>query len=50
MRKILALVAMLGLDVDPTMAAALFDERAKKFTAGYDFLQTTQVPGGAHGL
>jgi formylglycine-generating enzyme required for sulfatase activity len=39
MRKILALVVVLGLDVDPTMAAALFDERAKKFTAGYDFLK-----------
>jgi formylglycine-generating enzyme required for sulfatase activity len=39
MRKILALVVMLGLDVDPTMAAALFDERAKKFTAGYEFLK-----------
>jgi formylglycine-generating enzyme required for sulfatase activity len=38
MRKILALVALLGLDADPTMSAALFDERAKKFTAGYDFL------------
>ena len=39
MRKILALVVVLGLDVDPTMAAALFDERAKKFTAGYEFLK-----------
>ena len=29
MRKILALVVMLGLDADPTMAAALFDERAR---------------------
>ncbi|MEO8341348.1 MAG: SUMF1/EgtB/PvdO family nonheme iron enzyme [Nitrospirota bacterium] len=38
MRKILALVALLGLDADPTMAAALFDERAKKFAAGYEFL------------
>lgn len=39
MRKILALVVLLGLDVDPTMAAALFDERAKKFNAGYNFLK-----------
>ena len=39
MKKILVLVAMLGLDADPTMAAALFDERAKKFTAGYEFLK-----------
>jgi formylglycine-generating enzyme required for sulfatase activity len=39
MRKILALAALLGLDADPTMSAALFDERAKKFSAGYEFLQ-----------
>ena len=39
MRKILALVVVLGLDADPTMSAALFDERAKKFTAGYEFLK-----------
>ena len=39
MRKILALVVLLGLDVDPTMATALVDERAKKFTAGYNFLK-----------
>ncbi|OAI44395.1 hypothetical protein AYO43_09225 [Nitrospira sp. SCGC AG-212-E16] len=39
MRKILILVVLLGLNVDPTMAAALFDERAKKFTAGYEFLK-----------
>ena len=39
MRKILALIVVLGLDVDPTMAAALFDERAKKFTAGYEYLK-----------
>jgi formylglycine-generating enzyme required for sulfatase activity len=38
MRKIIALVALLGFDADPTMSAALFDERAKKFAAGYDFL------------
>ena len=38
MRKILALVLLLGFDVDLTMAAAHFDERAKKFTAGYEFL------------
>ena len=39
MRKILALVAVLALDADPTLSAALFDERAKKFAAGYDFLK-----------
>ena len=38
MRKILALVALLGFDADPTMSAALFDDRAKKFSAGYEFL------------
>ena len=38
MRKILALVALLGLDADPTMSVALFDDRAKKFSAGYEFL------------
>ena len=39
MRKILILVALLALDADSSMAAALFDERAKKFTAGYEFLK-----------
>ena len=39
MRRILVLVALLGLDADPTMAASLFDERAKKFIAGYEFLK-----------
>ncbi len=39
MKKILALVAVLALDADSSMAAALFDERAKKFTAGYEFLK-----------
>ena len=39
MKMILALVAVLALDADPTKAAALFDERAKKFTAGYEFLK-----------
>ncbi|MEP6959901.1 MAG: SUMF1/EgtB/PvdO family nonheme iron enzyme [Nitrospirota bacterium] len=39
MRKILVLVVMLGFDADSTMAAALFDEKAKKFTAGYEFLK-----------
>ncbi|MGH7182913.1 MAG: SUMF1/EgtB/PvdO family nonheme iron enzyme, partial [Nitrospiraceae bacterium] len=39
MKKILVLVAMLALDGDSTMAAALFDEKAKKFTAGYEFLK-----------
>jgi formylglycine-generating enzyme required for sulfatase activity len=39
MRKILALVVVLALDADPTKAAALFDERAKKFNAGYEFLK-----------
>ncbi len=39
MRKVLVLVAVLALDADSSMAAALFDERAKKFTAGYEFLK-----------
>ena len=39
MKRILVLVALLGLDADPTMAASLFDERAKKFIAGYEFLK-----------
>jgi formylglycine-generating enzyme required for sulfatase activity len=39
MKKILALIAMLWLDADSTMAAALFDEKAKKFTAGYELLK-----------
>jgi formylglycine-generating enzyme required for sulfatase activity len=39
MRKILVLVAMLSFDADSTMAAALFDEKAKKFTAGSEFLK-----------
>src|SRR5687767_2188347 len=39
MGKILALVAMLGFAADTTIAAALFDERAKTFNAGYDFLK-----------
>jgi formylglycine-generating enzyme required for sulfatase activity len=38
MRTILTLIALLGLDVDPAKSAALFDERAKKFAAGYEFL------------
>lgn len=42
MRKILALVAVLALDADSTLAAALFDERAKKFSAGYEFLKHHQ--------
>ncbi|MFI5223392.1 MAG: hypothetical protein ACHQX3_03965, partial [Nitrospirales bacterium] len=39
MRKVLVLVAVLALDADSSMAAALFDERSKKFTAGYEFLK-----------
>ncbi|HEX6826012.1 MAG TPA: hypothetical protein VF077_06790, partial [Nitrospiraceae bacterium] len=39
MKAIIAFVVVLGFDVDPTMATALFDERAKKFTAGYEFLK-----------
>ena len=40
MRKILVFVAMLGLNnADLTMAAAVFDERTKIFSTGYDFLQ-----------
>ena len=39
MRKILLLVALLGLDAYSTMAAASADQSAKKFSAGYDFLK-----------
>ena len=39
MRKTLVLVAILALDADPTASAALFDDRAKKFSAGYNFLK-----------
>jgi formylglycine-generating enzyme required for sulfatase activity len=39
MRTIIVLVALLGLSIDPTMAAALSDERIKKFSTGYDFLK-----------
>jgi formylglycine-generating enzyme required for sulfatase activity len=39
MRKILALVALLGLDAYQTMAAAPVDESAKEFAAGYNFLK-----------
>jgi len=39
MKKILLFIVMLGLDVDPEKAAALYDERNKKFVAGYEFLQ-----------
>jgi len=39
MRKILVFVAMLGLNADLTMAAAVFDERTKIFSTGYDLLQ-----------
>ncbi|MEO7860312.1 MAG: SUMF1/EgtB/PvdO family nonheme iron enzyme [Nitrospirales bacterium] len=39
MKKILALVVLLGLDADPSMATALFDDRGKKFTAGHNFLK-----------
>jgi formylglycine-generating enzyme required for sulfatase activity len=39
MRKIFALVVVLALDVDPTKAAALYDDRTKKFGAGQDFLK-----------
>ncbi len=39
MGKILTFVALIGFTADPTIAAALFDERAKTFNAGYDFLR-----------
>jgi formylglycine-generating enzyme required for sulfatase activity len=38
MKKILLLIALLGLNADPAMSEALYDDRAKKFSAGYDFL------------
>jgi formylglycine-generating enzyme required for sulfatase activity len=39
MKKILLLVALIGLGTDLTMAAAPVNEAAKKFAAGYDFLK-----------
>jgi formylglycine-generating enzyme required for sulfatase activity len=39
MRKVLLLVALLGLYAHQTMAAAPVDESVKKFAAGYTFLQ-----------
>ena len=39
MRKILALVLMLGFGVDPEKATAFYDERSKKFVAGHDYLK-----------
>ena len=39
MRKILALVVMLGLDVDPEKAMALSDEQSKKLVAGHEYLK-----------
>ena len=38
MKNILPLIALLWLEADPTMAAALSDDRAKKFTPGGEFL------------
>ena len=39
MKKILVLIVMLGLDVDPEKAAAVYDERSKKFVAGHEYLK-----------
>src|SRR5574342_404630 len=39
MKKILVLIVMLGLDVDPEKAAAVYDERSKKFGAGHEYLK-----------
>jgi len=39
MKKILVFIVMLGLDVDPEKAAALYDERSKKFVAGNEYLK-----------
>ncbi len=39
MRKILLLIALLGLDAYSTMAEASADQATKKFAAGYDFLR-----------
>src|SRR5262245_38532820 len=39
MKKILVFIVMLGLDVDPEKAAALYDERSKKFVAGNEHLK-----------
>jgi len=39
MKKILLLVALIGLDAYSTMAAASADQSAKKFATGYEFLK-----------
>ena len=39
MKKILVLVAMLGLDADPTKAEALLGAPTKKSISGYEFLK-----------
>jgi formylglycine-generating enzyme required for sulfatase activity len=39
MKKIMVLIVMLGLDVDPEKAAAVYDERSKKFIAGQEYLK-----------
>ena len=42
MTKVLALVALLGLDAYSTLAATPVDQGAKKFATGYDFLNQQQ--------
>ena len=39
MKKILALVVMLGLDVDPERAMAFSDEQSKKLVVGHEYLK-----------
>jgi formylglycine-generating enzyme required for sulfatase activity len=39
MKKILVLIVMLGLNVDSEQAAAVADERSKKFGAGHEYLK-----------
>ena len=39
MKKILVFIVMLGLDIDPEKAAAVYEERSKKFIAGNEYLK-----------
>src|SRR4029079_16367292 len=39
MKQILVVIVMLGLAVDPEKAAAVYDERSKKFIAGQEYLK-----------
>ena len=39
MKKILVFIVMLGLDLDPEKAAAVYEERSKKFVASHEYLK-----------